>query len=210
MLITPNNWMDLVATALDDLPSHVRRSLTVTPEILEPAECAHCRRTWFFLTSGGPRCAVCHALEFGWLTAVELSIERPRISIYRDERIIVSAVSLRLAKTVEVVVPEAAEASFRARSRQAGNSAEALQRRVRGVAFRALGLVTDAEGSWGWPGGERLAGGAMIPTLEDMMEEMMRREELERPESQGGVEPGSSAASPETPAPTRPADGSAE
>lgn len=210
MLITPNNWMDLVATALDDLPPHVRRSLTVTPEILDPAECGHCRRAWFFLTSGGPRCAACHALEFGWLTAVELSIERPRISIYRDERIIVSAVLLRRAKAVEVVVPEAVEASFRARSRQAGNSAEALQKRVRGVAFRAVGLVTDAEGSWGWPGGERLAGGLMIPTIEEMIEEMTRREELEQRESQGGVERGSAGASPAAPAPTRPVDGTAE
>ena len=201
MLITPKNWMDLVAAALDDLPPRLRRDLTITPDLLEPAACERCKRTWFFLTPGGPRCAVCHALEFAWLTAVELSIERPRISIYRDEHVIVSAVLLRRAKTADVVVPEAAEATFRARSRKIECSAESLQKRIRGVAFRALGLVTDAEGSWGWPGGNRLAGGAMIPTIDEMMEEMMRLEErdLRANKSQGGTDPRSSGDSSETP-----------
>jgi hypothetical protein len=172
MIISPKNWMNLVAATLDDLPPSLREGLSVRPELLEPTECGHCKRAWFCLTEDGPRCAVCHSLELGALTAVELSVERPRISIYGDERIIVSAVLLRLAKAVEVVVPEAAEARFRAGSRKTENSAAALQERVRGVAFRALGLMTDAEGSWGWPDGERLQGGMMVPYALDALNQL--------------------------------------
>lgn len=147
MIITPKNWMSVVATAVDDLPPHVRQGLTVKPELLEPLKCAHCQRAHFFLASDGPRCAACRAFDYGMQTSVELSTERPRISAYKDHRIIASAVLLRLPETVNVVVPEAADASFRVHSRKAEHSAQALQKCVCSVVFRALGLVTDPEGS---------------------------------------------------------------
>lgn len=179
MLITPKNWMDLVAATLDELPAVLRETLAIKPEVVERMQCRRCERSWFLLAPEGPRCARCHVFDFT-LSAVDLGVDRPRISICQEERLLVSAVLLRRGKTVEVIVPEAVDSTFRVRSRRIENSAEALQRCVRGVAFGALGLVADAEGFWGWAGGERLQGGAMVPYPIDLLDQF---------QDEAGIEP---------------------
>lgn len=138
MLITPKNWMDLVIAALDGLPAPLREGLSIKPEVVESVECQQCKHTQLFLATSEPGAAPQRG-------AVPVSTAQPRISIYRRDHLIVSAVLVRLAKGIDVVVPEHANARFRTRSPTDENSAEALRKCVRDTARTTLASLLEAD-----------------------------------------------------------------
>ena len=175
MLITVRNWMTLVADSLDMLPVELRSALVVRADVVGPLCCSTCHGGWFRLTPDGPRCYLCHDAGFVVAMLVELRTARPRIAISRGERILASAVLQRLPTCIELAIPEAQGNALRVNGRTVESSAEALQARIRSVLFPELGLACDAEGAWGRPGGERLLGGRMIPTFDEILEQAERQ-----------------------------------
>ena len=159
MLITPHNWMTLVTDALDILPPELMGRLDIQPGVVGPLSCPACGGGWFYLVTDVPRCSGCADAGSAVTALVELRAVRPLISISEGERILASAILLRLPKSIELVVPQVQAQALRVNSRKPEHSAHALQGRIRSVVFPALGLVTDADGTWCWRKGQRLNGG---------------------------------------------------
>jgi len=176
MLITIRNWMSLVTDALEILPADLRSTLEVRTDVVGSLSCLVCGGTWFRLNPEASHCYACVDGGFVRRMIVELGTVRPRIAVCRGERILASAVLLRLPKSIELSIPEAEGEPFRVRSQKPENSPEAFQRRFRSVLFPELGLASDGEGAWGWRGGERLDGGRMVPTLDELLEELERQD----------------------------------
>src|SRR6188768_761259 len=126
MLITPHNWMTLVADAFDILPPELMARLDIQPDVVGPMSCPACGGGWFHLVIDVPRCSGCADPGSVVTALVELRVARPRISIYEGERTLASAVLLRLPKSIELVVPQVQAQALRVNSRKPEHSAHAL------------------------------------------------------------------------------------
>jgi len=198
MKISKHGWNHTVTRALRPLPEELRAQLSIDTDHVGPMKCASCGLSWYVFVGHQPICSRC-ARTPG--PAVDLVDSRSRMTIRCGEEVLLSALLILVprrpgrpparSRSSEIVVLGPTWdcfRQFRLESAKVENSEERLQQCARGLVYPAIGLTVDREGQWGWPGGLRLDGGAMVPT----MDEVIDRLEATMPLSEGGGRNGDS------------------
>jgi len=126
MLITPHNWMTLVADAFDILPPELMARLDIQPDVVGPMSCPACGGGWFYLVNDVPRCSGCADAGSVVTALVELRVARPRISIYEGEHPCIRRLAAAAEESMELVVPQVQAQALRVNSRKPEHSAYAV------------------------------------------------------------------------------------
>lgn len=188
-MINIHGWQQRTEDALNLLPAELREQLVVTFDGIGPLQCERCGYSWFRPELEGPLCDVCQPGLLG-VASVELLTRCADVTIAKDGVVVARSTLAKRGKARHIIVagrnlqgPGTSSASptffteLKVGSAKKENSVEMLQRIIRSAVFPHLGLATDRDGEWGWPGGLRLDGTPMVPHLLELMDMMERENE---------------------------------
>jgi len=176
-----------IREALTSLPQELRDRVAIDVDHVKPQRCSACGCAFFLVTVSELRCVDCAQ----WVgTAVRATQTHRRFTVSCDGSAVLVAVyekedmSYRLQPTTRraaawLHTSDPFSKCFYVKERARAHSVERFQALVERAVFTKLGLATDAEGCWGWPGGQRLTGGEMIPTMDDYLDLLCGIEQTE-------------------------------